>query len=312
MSKTSYMIESEFLEAQVEKDVASYLGYISGLFGPRYRLLDSDEGQTGADAELHWKGRAFFMQFKKPEGLKSQGDVALPPKARANEGIPQKIRRFRASNGLDSTPHALCFPLRAKAKTATEFQHNILYSYEKPPNSRAIYVCPTLLTRAEYERAMHPGWFWRFFDVPFRYHDYALHVNHVAQFFEAAPLLRGHATIVPHAKVMASDHYYSFSTHGSDLAFHSPEVVRREVLRLSDFLADELRDAYRSRESLPSASAMARELYGLSREWAGNELPERQDDEPSLPWLRKHGKLLRERFGIRQMVMLYDSSPKER
>ena len=144
MSKPAYMIESDSLESQVEKDVAGYLRYISGLFGRQYHLLDSDEATTGADAELTWRGRAFFMQFKKPDGLRAPSDSPIPAKPRANEGATQKIRRFRSSNGLDDTPYAVCFPLRAKAKTATEFQHNILYLYEKPPKSRAIYVCPTL------------------------------------------------------------------------------------------------------------------------------------------------------------------------
>ena len=166
------------------------------------------------------------------------------------------------------------------------------------------------MTRIDYERTLSPGWIWRFLERPFDFHDYTLRVNHVTYLFEFAPLLRGHAAIVPHAKVTSSDHYYSFSAHGSDVAFHSPEVVRREVLRLSDFLADELRDAYRNREALPTSSDLARSLYELSREWAADALPEPRADA-SLPWLRKHGKVIREHFGIRQMVVLHGSAPKE-
>jgi hypothetical protein len=309
MSKIpAYMVESDFLEAQIEKDVSNYLGYISRLFGPRYRLLESDEQRTGADAEFSWKGRVFFLQFKKPTGLKDPKASALPVTRRKNEAKTQQIRRYRQDEKLADSPLSIFFELRAKARTATDFQHNILRSYEQPPHSRAIYVCPTFLSRAEYERAMDPGWFWRFLELPFRLHDYLLSVNHIAHSFESAPMLRGHATVVPHADVTSSDHYYSFSIHASDVAFHSPDVVRREVTRLSDFMATELRDAYRTRDNLATPSELARRLYDLSRPWAGDLLSKPEADR-SFFWLKKHSTLIRQQFSITQMTVFSDMAP---
>ncbi len=307
MSKlASYMMDSEFLEDQVEKDVASYLGYISKLFGRRYRLLQIDEAVTGADAQFNWKGSAFYFQFKKPTGLKSVTTVALPTPARKNEAREQQIRRYRIGQGLAERPFSLFFQLREKAKTANDYQHNILLSYERPPLSRAMYVCPTVLTRHEYEKALNVPWLRRFFEPPLRFRDYDLYVNDVAHYCATSPLLRAHATIVPHATVSSADHYYSFSFHGSDVAFHSPEVVRHDVSRLSDVLSEELLKLSRNPESFGNLTTIARAI-AESQKWTLSELPQ-LTDENSLDWLRMHGRVLRDRHRIRQFIMLLQPS----
>lgn len=299
----SYILESDFLEDQVEKDVAGYLGYISSLFGPRYQLLSVVEGTTGADAKFDWRGRAFFLQFKRPTGLRSVAESPLPRTSRKNEAATQQIRRFRLEKELADRPYCVYFELRKKAKTATELQHNVLFGYEKPPSSRAIYVCPTVLRRSDYDSALNPGWFWRFFERPFSFREARIHIRESVQLCECSPFLRAHATIVPHAPVESSDHYYSFSVQGSDVAFHSPEVVRRDVMRLSDFIAAELQAAYRDSEALPTVAQVARSASDNAKSWAGDELGEPTEDT-SVEWLSKHGRLLRERFGIRQFIAL--------
>ncbi|GMU10065.1 hypothetical protein [Corallococcus caeni] len=305
MSKSSsYKIESEFLEDQVEKDVANYLGYISRLFGPRFRLLQVDEAITGADGQFNWSGKAFYLQFKKPTGLKNPAVAAIPNVPRKNESELQNIRRFRQAQSLADSPYSLCFELRRKAKTATEFQHNVLLSYENPPASRALYVCPTAFTRADYEQAIGGGFLWRFFgrffEAPFTFADYEIVSNHVRHQVQSAPFLRGHAAIVPHTKVTTADHWYSFSIHGSDIAFHSPEVVRRGVSRLSDFISEEIAAA-RTFDSLLPLDRLVASLREKANRWAGDTLA---NEEEGLDWLQAHGRMLRQQHGIRQMVVL--------
>jgi hypothetical protein len=307
MWKTAkYVFESEFLEEQVRMDVSNYLGSIGRQigFGVRIRLLTSNESVTGADAQLPWRGTTYFLQFKKPTGLRSTKDVPLPKKPRkGGEAATQRIRRYREANDLADTPYALCFPLRKKAKTATELQHNLLFSYERPPHSRAIYVCPTVTTSKEYDESLSVAWPHWWFEEPFSVRDYALVVEHVAHWVERAPFLRGHAAIVPHAKVKTHEHSYSFSRHGSDVAFHSPEVVRRSVKRLSEFVAGEIRAISAQPDGLPTMKSLTGALAEVAETWAGDELL-RINGETDAAWLARHGKVLEERYGIRQFLLL--------
>ena len=299
-----YVIVSEFLEDQVEKDVSNYLGYISRPFARRFRLLSVDESETGADAKFSWKAKAFYLQFKKPTGLKSVDSVSLPLRPRKNESAMQGIRRFRKGNKLADAPYSLAFCLREKAKTATDYQHNILLSLEKPPHSRAVYVCPTSLTKSEYEQSMSmPGWWrfpWRFTEDPIRFERKHVLVNTMRHMVESSPFLRGHACVVPHAKVRSADHWYSFSVHASDVAFHSPAVVSRAVVRLSDFISEEIAVAVDD-EALPPLQETVGKLRETASEWSRDELPSEASD---LDWLRAHGRLLRERHGIRQVTLM--------
>lgn len=44
-------------------------GYISRLFGPRFRLLQVDEAITEADGQVNWSGKAFHLQLSMGDGF---------------------------------------------------------------------------------------------------------------------------------------------------------------------------------------------------------------------------------------------------
>ena len=303
----SYVIKCEFLEDQVEKDVSNYLGLISRLWGPRLRLLQVDEQLTGADALFNWRARAFYLQFKVPIGLESTTTTPLPKTPRLNESKLQDIRRFRADQSLVDSPHSLCFQLRRMAKTATELQHNILFRHEQPPHSRAAYVCPTALTKNEYEWAMTPNLLYRLLDTPFQFQSARINVFGAIQSIQESPMLRGHAVIVPHSAVTDFNHYYSFSQVGSSVAFHSqPTVVRSEALRLSDFISASLIDWLDSGpEGFLPYKVLAKEIRAAARAVGDDKQTEQMDDENPQAWLGRYGRELQWQYGIRQIIALF-------
>lgn len=302
----SYEISCAFSEKQVEADVASYFGFISAIAssGTTFRLLDTNEQLTGADKLLNWNACAYYFQFKIPTGLRpmTKSEEARVP--RKNASAKQAIRRFRLTEGLDHSPHSLCFELRGMAKNATELQHNILYRYENIPTSRSMYVCPLSLDDTSYTNAMRasydnePFLFWRYQRL------YEVGMKEILFALESTPFLRGHISVTPHDAVNSADHYYSFSPTGTDIAFHSPLVVAEGPSRLSDYIASDIRRLILNRDSLPSLADVARSAYDASRGWAGDAL-----GEPTEPfeWLQRHGVELRRRFQIRQMLLLIPS-----
>jgi hypothetical protein len=132
--------DSELSEDQVEADVSSYLGYITPFWSKRFRIKSVDEQLTGAD-KLFDRFLPLYFQFKVSEGLKP-----LPNSfSLSRPNLPlQKIRTFRLNNNINADP-TLYFKLRKKAKTATNFQHNILKSLHNPPKQFAFYVAPLTL-----------------------------------------------------------------------------------------------------------------------------------------------------------------------
>lgn len=303
----SYEIPSGFLEKQIEADVAGYFGYMSPLFGKRLRLLDVNEQVTGADKKHYRNGVAYFFQFKKPIGLKSTSDLKLPIGKRKNESKLMEIRRFRDANSLDQTPYSICFPLHGDAATpVNELQHNVLHGYEMPPHSRAMYVCPTSLNYKEYEESLSEPIWRRWRGNPFLYHQgqTVWGLGAASEIF-SAPFLRGHATVIPHVQVTSHDHYYSFSKHATDIAFHSPEILTQGPARLSDFLQTEIMRIFREAEATIPIAGLAQKLYEQSLSWAQDRISYPNDNDP-LEWIQQHGKILRERFGVRQVIVLAD------
>ncbi|MHB8250414.1 hypothetical protein [Acidithiobacillus sp.] len=303
----SYKIPSDLAEKQIEADVASYFGYMSPLFGKRLRLLDVNEQITGADKKYYRNGVAYYFQFKKPIGLRSTDDLKLPVAKRKNESKMMEIRRFRHSNKLDQAPYSICFPLHGDASTPNnQLQHNVLYGYEKPPYSRAMYICPMALSSEEYERAMLESIWRRWRGDPFLHHaGQTVFGLGAAPAIFTAPFLRGHATVVPHTVVSTPDHYYSFSKHATDIAFHSPELITKGPTRLSDFLGGEFLRMFREPETMVSIEDLARKLYEHSRSWTQDRITQLDDIDP-LEWIQLHGTLLRKQFGIRQVIALAD------
>jgi len=300
-----YQVESELSEKQIEADVAAYFGHISSFFG-EFRLLDVNEQTTGADKLLNWRAAAYYFQFKPPVGLKP---LTSALKRAKRESRMQDVRRFRRENHLEQHPNSVCFELRKPAPKGGALQHNVLRSYERPPHSRATYVCPLVLGIHEYGRLLQQDREW--FPYPFldasSYLDtgsqWVFHGAYIARSAEVSPFLRGHVCIVPHEDVDTWKHHYSFSQQATDIAFHSPRILAAGPSRLSDFIAGEIRGVPMRTEAMLSPLRLARSLGNIARTWAGDELGEPTEND-SVEWLAKHGRLLRDRFGIRQFVAL--------
>lgn len=304
---TEYQVPSDLSEKQIEADVSGYFGFMSPLFGKRLRLLDVNEQLTGADKKHYRNGVPYYFQFKKPIGLKSTSVLKLPAIRRKNESKLMEIRRFREAHKLDQSPHSICFPLHGDAGTpVNELQHNVLHSYEKPPFSRAMYICPTVLTASEYEKVLTAPFWRRWFGGQFDFHR-RQSVTGLAAASElfTAPFLRGHASVVPHTTVTSHDHYYSFSKHATDVAFHSPELIEQGPARLSDFLQAETQKLFNDAEATVSLEEMVLHANERSREWAHDRLPSPNQVDP-LEWMQLHGKLLRKLHGVRQFIFLID------
>lgn len=228
---TKYQIKSNLSERQIEADVASYFGWCSK--DMPFRLLDTDELKTGADKEYKsiW-GCLIYIQFKKSEGLKSVSEIQLSN--RKDRSKLQDIREFRYQHGLDDNP-TLYFKLRDKAKTASDFQHNILKKHHKPPYSYAIYVAPLILDKNEYYNALFNSChlYDRYLLDPF---NWRIIDNYGIQVIRHIPFLKNHVSIIPHEIVTNSNHYYAYSQTGTDISWHSPSILEYEPRRLSDFI----------------------------------------------------------------------------
>ncbi|MCB0707350.1 MAG: hypothetical protein KDC34_18665 [Saprospiraceae bacterium] len=256
--RRGFKINSDLSENQIEADVASYLGSCSPFWKKRFRIISVDEQLTGAD-KIFNKFVPLYLQFKKSLGLKSLNKKLQ----KSNLRTPlQKIREFRFTNSLSGSP-ILYFKLRDKAKTAKDFQHNILLSKHKPPSQFAFYVAPLTLSNLEYENKFQAEW-WRSFIYadPFVYGDINISDGANSYFFHGIPFLRTHVSIPPHQKVTNSDHYYSYSKNGGDIVWHSGEKLS-EDFRFSS----QINNIYNSIILNP-------EETGLSQEVFSNEIDE--------------------------------------
>lgn len=301
---TNYQEPSDLSEKQIEADVASFFGYMSPFFGKRLRLIDVNEQLTGADKATYTKGRVYYFQFKKPIGLLSATSMKIPLMPRKNESKLMKIRRFRELHALGDFPHSICFPLHGdKTTPINELQHNVLFEYEKPELSRAMYICPTVLKIEDYEKALSRPFWTRIWGSPYS-ESRRQTVYGLAACSEVwrCPFLRGHVTVVPHTKVTSPDHYYSFTKNGTDIAFHSPEIVAGGPERLSDFLHEELRQFITNFEELPTLFDVASAVFKISQPILGGET-EAPNGENYLEWLQSHGRVLLEKHSIRQFII---------
>src|SRR5690606_25156378 len=62
------------------------------------------------------------------------------------------------------------------------------------------------------------------------------------------PFLRGHISIPPHEDVTTSEHYYSYSKSGGNIAWHSGEKLKGDF-RLSTQFKQILQQTYNYKES---------------------------------------------------------------
>lgn len=227
----NYQLKSNLSEKQLEADISSYFGWISK--GTPFRLLDIDEQITGADKKYYDAGFAYFMQFKVSKGLKSIRQV--PASTRKGRSKLEDVREFRRKKLLHDDP-TLYFELRNKAKTADDFQHNVLMKYANKPCSEAFYVAPLHLDKTVYFSSLFDSVL-RYRHHPFDMKTKTFFQNNWVSYIGHIPFLKEHVSIIPHEHVDTHKHYYSFSETGTDIAWHSPEVLSENPSRLSDVLS---------------------------------------------------------------------------
>lgn len=296
---TSYIIEGDLTESQIEADVAQYLGWCSPDLP--FRLHDVSEQLTGAD-KMSNVAVPIYIQFKKSTGLLPIGTHSL--KRRANESQLQAIRRFRAHHGLPDNP-TLFFELRKRAKGATDFQHNILLSHHCPPSSFAIYVAPLDLNRRTYSEELCAGprflsdpWEWQFAELISSWG-----LGAWLSRFDRQPFLRNHVSIPPHEQVSDHRHHYAYSTAGDSVTWHSPELLERGTSRLSDFMSLRTRQLLSAGYDLPSPEQGLEVANRFLR--SIDEAPGiLADGDGPIDRLHQYGVWLWKVHGIRQILLL--------
>jgi hypothetical protein len=286
-------------EKQIEADVATFLGQCTAFGALPFRLLDVDEQLFGAD-KLFDVGTLVYMQFKKSNGLRP---ISLAAASKPGRRSPvNAIREFRLKNGLECDP-TLYFQLRRKAKTAKDFQHNILLSYERPPSSRAIYVAPLLLEKTEYGIALLNSTH-RLLYPFYSQLGYTIHAHLWASHFGSVPFLREHVSIPPHERVNSHNHFYAYSETGLDISWHSPAVVSTEPMRLSDFMISLFSNALANPEAMVSTRVAAASSIEVARQFGFTDNFGESPDATALEMLQAHGRWLRDTYDIRQFILL--------
>lgn len=294
-----YQISCDFIEKQIELDVSNYLGLLSTP-DAHFKIVSEDETLTGSDARFDC-AIPMYLQFKVSHGLKSIKEVK--PSTRKNRSRLEDIRIYRDEKRLLDNP-TLYFGLRAKAKKADDFQHNILMDYNVTGKSIAFYVAPLSLRKDEYEKSLFDSAHWRNIYYPFLFHeDINIYIKHTIKSIGTIPFLRQHISIVPHKKVDTNEHHYSYSKTGSDIAFHSKgENLSYQVSRFSDLLQNVLGNAFNYQDSWQSFEEIIENLKVISKkhdvEWI--EL----DSNSPIQNLRDFGRQLYTKYGIKQFLII--------
>lgn len=297
----SFKIESQLSENQIESDVSSYLGYITPIWSSRFRLVSVDEQLTGAD-KLFNKFVPIYLQFKVSQGLDT--NVSIIQRFR-NKPLANIIS-YRRENNLSCNP-ILYFPLRRVAKTAEDYQHNILFKLNKPPKQYALYLAPLTLEISEYEKLMNKDWFMRFNPFsPFSNKELDIHDKSQVKsiMLGSNPFLRHHISIPPHVIVLTHNHHYSYSKSGGDVAWHGGEILN-EDLRLSKQLLKILNDAYNK-----DSWFREQEFVNFIREFSSNEdvldysVPEKNNHINPLSIIIDFSKGLKKKYNIKLMVLV--------
>ncbi|MGG7469761.1 hypothetical protein ACVVIH_03505 [Chryseobacterium arthrosphaerae] len=236
--------DSDLSEDQIESDVASYLGFITPFWSKRFRLKSVDEQLTGAD-KLFDRFIPLYLQFKVSQGLKP---LSVSFNLKSPDRPLQRIRTFRRSNNITADP-TLYFRLRDKARTAIDFQHNILKSLHNPPFQFALYIAPLTLSIDEYNSSLELSMTSRFLGFnPFIHRNETLFTESLRQQIGLIPFLRGHISIPPHEIVTTSEHYYSYSKAGTNIAWHSGTKLLGDF-RLSTQIINIYKNVYLNNES---------------------------------------------------------------
>lgn len=294
-----YKIKSELTEKQIESDIATYLGWCTPNSELPFRLLDIDEQITGSDKKFD-KVFPLYLQFKVSEGLKPLTTRIINPITR-NYPL-NKIRKFRSKNSLADNP-IFYFKLRNLAKTAHELQHNILIKLANTGVSQSMYIAPLTLSKDDYESKLFDNRT-RYLHYPFRDKDYELYQSSWISNFLQVPFLRQHISIVPHERVNDSNHFYSFSSTGTQVAFHSPLELQNKDNRFSTQLIKLLDGLLYTREyqnysfenNINHIDQILRSDYNKS-----------YNKENGLEILKQQGLELYNKYEIRQILVLLKS-----
>ena len=285
-----YQIKSNLSEKQIEADVASFFGWISK-YAP-FRLLDIDERITGADKKFFDSGFAFFMQFKVSNGLESVDKVPLS--SRRNRSKLEDIREYRAGNGLDDEP-TLYFELRKKAKNASDYQHNLLMNYANKHCSQSFYVAPLHLDKTAYFNSLF-GSVNRFRSHPFSYYNRRVFHRNWVSYIGHIPFLKEHISIIPHERVYTHKHYYSYSTTGFDIAWHSPELLSEKPSRLGDVLPEHINKCI--------DEEMFVDFEEIEKMMKENQIDSGFGDVNPIERIQKRGRYIYKKYGIRLILLL--------
>jgi hypothetical protein len=294
-----YKIKSNISEDQIEADVAHYLGWITPDGRAPFRLSAVNEQVTGADKKFDLLF-PLYLQFKVSEGLMP---LQIPIYFSLSKTDLYRIRNFRAKRNLFDNP-TLYFKLRDLAQNARDYQHNVLLALANTGFSEAFYVAPLTTDIDEYTKLLYDTSN-RYLSSPFNYGNIAIHQQDWVSYIGFVPFLRAHVSIVPHERVDTSDHYYSYSTSGSDLAWHSKGRKIDASRRLSDRLTSVIRYRLYNKQSWLSFERLVDNLRDLRylRElrftdaWFDN-------DRTPIENIMEFGRTLFQVYGIRQVLLL--------
>jgi len=296
MSKPKYIIPATVKEVQIENDISNYFGYISAKNNKYYRLICTDELKTGSDKVFNsTKGFLLYLQFKASEGLKSIKDY--PTSSRKNRSKLEDIREYRDKQKFNDNP-TLYFKLRERSKKLSlDYQHNILLKHANQANSQAIYVANLELNKDLYnQKLMHsassinnPFYWMRHPRIPFHELNYELSM---------VPFLKEHVSIVPTEKVINAKHYYSYSELGANIVFHSPTIINREISNLGDYLRKLLENLYDRQLELATIDQLSQNLRNNEI-----EIIDRETQRSGLEYLVEYGKLLNQKYKIKQFII---------
>jgi hypothetical protein len=228
------------------------------------------------------------MQFKVSQGLKPAGSFSF-----GNIFSPlQQIRQYRRAHALADNP-TLYFKLRDKAKTAEEYQHNVLLKLNSSGFARGFYVAPLSLDKDEHYKILC-GPATRTLDDPFILRHLTINDRSWISYIGMIPFLRAHITIPPMERITDAEHHYSYSATGDEIAFHSPSRIFG-VSRFSDTLQYIMKNPYWL--TVNDCLSALRSEFG----WFENETS--NNNENPLVRLQTFGRQLYNKIDIRQILL---------
>ncbi len=306
VNKNSYRLDADYTEDTVGFAIESFLTLISFPFH-RFSVepfSKTKERNLGADARLRGRVRGFrpfYMQFKRPSAYPDYSS--------------SRIIVDRKKLNLVASPRSLYFPLREKQPSHSDYQQNVLLRLRNHLVGRnlgdAAYVCPLFLDRSAYRFHLHLAglsyWprLWRFH--PWEFEDVLIDTNGRTIRFDRIPVLAEHVTIPPHQKIISAKHSYSFTETGTQVCFHSPQVVPEGSVSLAIFLKRLSQNFLDGGEKITSETSN-QELQSLIGTMTEEGVPaELQgipgDGNPIENWLLL-GQFLKQEYDIEQFALM--------